>query len=460
MNCILIGNQFLNGTHAEQQTMHNPRSSNFIFNEYVFSIAKSCRGVTGIRKFFPLMPQPQLRAKKKEKIEQRLFALVDIVAQDGSEWVKVCAITEKRVMWDYVKAGFADADLSDDLDSSEEVGMEEEDDPTGIVKQVKALVKASHLHSVRFKNPRIRVVFSRLRRNGSKQVKDLLSRVEALGVIIQTLEDICAPPPMANVLHQFVGKEFATFSKTLNIDCSILLALASDISHGMVESQEWHLPAIQRQMEWESEHLFLPNQIWPAFRARKLICTRESFDKMHEIVENLATETERKRAALLFGRDENSNVSLAQERCVEGLQKLSSYTIPLSWSLPIQIIDADIFSMKSQLPSYVDDVLKDLLPVNQSVFLYGWTSCKTTITSNGVVARALKRLVEENMGDGTNIILPDIYVSRTSRSLVGKEKERYNDTSREGRAEAREDNSKLKQKLEKNVKNTGRTTTK
>lgn len=394
--------------------------------------------------------------KKRDKLDRHIFAIADIVSQDGSEWVKICATTEKRVMWDYVKAGFADTEFSDDPESAE-AGMEEEDDPTSILKQIKVLIKASHLQSVRFRHPKIRVVFSRLRRNGSKQTKDLLSRVDALGVIIQTLEDVCAPPRVADVLHQFVGKEFATFSDTLNIDCSILLALASDISHRMVESEEWHLPVIQRQMEWESEHLLLPNHIWPTCGSRKLVCTRQSFDKMQEIVEILATKTERERAALLFGKDESNNVTLTQKECVERLQKLSIYSIPLHWNLPIQIVDTDIVSTKSQLPSYVDEFMKDLLPVNQSVFLYGWTSAKTTITSNGVVARALKRLIEENMGDGIDVISPDIYVGPTSRSLVGKEKKRDSATKREDRVGTREDNFKLKQKQKKKcVKNTGR----
>ena len=99
--------------------------------------------------------------------------------------------------------------------------------------------------------------------------------------------------------------------------------------------------------------------------------------------------------------------------------------VPLDWNIPIKVVDTDIALMQKQLPPAAEQVAKLLSPINQSVFLYGWATGRTTISSNRTVAKEIEgtiethRLAEDDAG-------PDIWLCPTARSLVGKEKTRRN----------------------------------
>jgi hypothetical protein len=343
--------------------------------------------------------------------------MVDIVAQNGSEWVKVSSVTEKRIIWDLAKAGYA-ASSDDDDDYQEEI-----DDSIGLVKQVKTLIQASGSTRVRYRHPTIRLVLPRVRKDGHKQVRDVLDQIRALGVIVQTEEDIPRSAPVAEVLHQIAADRFASFSETINLDCTVLLASVSDLSHGRVEPKDWHNKDIARQIRLEAEDQLLPNSLWPACGERKLVCTREAAIRMHEIVNIIGTETEKKRAALLIDQSDDDKMHLTRAQRIEGFQKLSDYQVPSNWNLPVAVIDIDLDSIKSSLPPVVTEVEKLLININQSVFLYGWSAGQTTISSNGSVAKSIEAKIEENRVHDSDSG-PDIWLCPTSRSLVGKEKER------------------------------------
>jgi hypothetical protein len=350
--------------------------------------------------------------------------MVDIIAQNGSEWIKVSSTTEKRIIWDLAKAGYAGS-------SSEEDSSEDDlDDSIGLLKQVKALVKASSATRVRYRHPSIRLVLPRIQKNGHKQVENVLTQIRALGVTVQTAEDIPKSRPVAEVLHQLAADRFATFSETLNLDCTVLLAFVSDLSHGRVEPRDWHNEDIARQRRLEVEDPLLPNSLWPACGERKLVCTRDAAERMHEIVSIVGTETEKKRAALLIHHGNDEQAPLSRTQCIEEFQKLSDYQVPLTWSLPVLVVDIDLESIKSNLPPIAMEVEKMLININQSVFLYGWGSGNTTLSSNGSVAKEIERKIEENRVDDQDSG-PDIWLCPTSRSLVGKEKERRGGPNKE-----------------------------
>jgi hypothetical protein len=238
-------------------------------------------------------------------------------------------------------------------------------------------------------------------------------------------------PTIAEVFDRLSINPFESFSGTLNIDCTILLAFVSDLSHGRVEPADWHNKAISRQIEMENEDQLLQNSVWPACGGRKLICTREAAVRMQEIVDTIGTETEKKRAALLVPR--GNDFDLSREQFLEEFQKLSDYTVPPEWNLPIQVVDVDMTAIMLQLPPIAQNVSELLAPINRSVFLYGWATSLTTISSNAVVAREIEKIIEEEneclkkggrTGLSQNIEGPDIWLSPSARSLVGKEKNR------------------------------------
>ncbi|EHK99379.1 hypothetical protein M7I_4674 [Glarea lozoyensis 74030] len=110
-----------------------------------------------------------------------------------------------------------------------------------------------------------------------------------MGVIVQTSEHVPEEPVFEDVLSNLVQDRFDTFSEILNMDCTVLLAFASDLSHGRVEPQDWHNKMIQRQRTMESEEQLLPSSLWPACDGRKLVCTREAAVRMQEIVATIGT---------------------------------------------------------------------------------------------------------------------------------------------------------------------------
>ena len=161
-----------------------------------------------------------------------------------------------------------------------------------------------------------------------------------------------------------------------------------------------------------------------------------------EIVDTIGTETEKKRTALLlslwhegfsasdqcweriqkFSLDLEGSLALKEQR-LEEFQKLSDYRIPLEWNLPIKVIDVDVAAIKAKLPPSAEQVSKQLTTINQSVFLFGWQTGKTTISSNRAVAKDFENTIEEYRVEEDEMG-PDIWLSPTSRSLVGKEKKR------------------------------------
>ncbi|PMD21950.1 hypothetical protein NA56DRAFT_571372 [Hyaloscypha hepaticicola] len=419
----------------DPKTSHNLRSSNFSFFDAVWSIAKTCSNLTALQKRFYWLPgrhAPFVNGKVATTgpRHRTYSAVVSIVAQSGLEWIKVSSITEKRIIWDLTKSGWVAESSSEE---SEDIEDDNDDESEGLLKQVEALVKACHATRVRYQHPKIRLVLPRIKAQpDSKEVANLLQQIRNLGVTIQTMEDMPPEfPPIIEVLDRLAIDPFVSFSGTLNIDCTILLAFVSDLSHGRVEPADWHNKAISRQIEMENEDQLLQNSVWPSCGSRKLICTREAAVRMQEIVDTIGTETEKKRAALLFPL--GNDFGLSREQLLEEFQQLSDYTVPPEWNLPIKVLDVDMNAIMSQLPPIAQKVSELLAPINRSVFLYGWATSMTTISSNAVVAREIEKIIEEENESfkkaggpalSQNIKGPEIWLGPSARSLVGKEKNR------------------------------------
>lgn len=410
----------------EPKTKHGLRSSNLSFFDTVWSIAKTRRSVIALgKRYFWLQENSSDSSRKtpsKLNTYRKDMATVDIVSQDGLEWTKVSSITEKRIIWDLTRAGWAGDSSSDEDDEMDQAAADEDDEP-GLVKQIEALVKAARVTRIRYRHPTVRLILPRIKASpDSKEVGNVLQQIRDLGVTIQTSEEVPSQyPPISLVVERMALDRFESFSEVLNVDCTILLAFASDLSHGRVQSEDWHNKAISRQIEMESEDQLLPSNLWPACVGREMACTKEAAIRMQEIVDIIGTETEKKRAALLL--DANTEVRLTREERLQEFQKLSDYTVPLDWALPIKVVEIDIPSLMSSLPSAAGKVAENLTAINQSVFLYGWASGRTTISSNGTVAKDIETTIEANRVD-EETQGPDIWLSVSSRSLVGKEKER------------------------------------
>lgn len=345
--------------------------------------------------------------------------VVDIVACDGAEWVKVSTATEKRLLFDLAKAGWMGESSGSDSDEREE--EEDDDADEGLLKQAKCLLKASRATRVRYRHPRIRIVLPKIRKGTTKEVDQLLDQITNMGVTLQTSEDMQAPLPLGQILPRLAGDPFQEFSKVLNIDCTILLAIVSDLSHSRVAAEDWHHKAIVRQIEMEKKDQLLPNTLWPAFGARKMLCSRQAAERMHEIVATIGTESEKYRSMLLL--EGESTAHLTREERIAEFQKHSEYVVPEDWQLPIVQVECDLEDIRRWLPEIAESAMDEMSVINKSVFLYGWKEGLTTISSNRAVAKEIESAVENNRQNEEDKG-PDVWLCPMARSLVGKEKTR------------------------------------
>ncbi len=311
------------------------------------------------------------------------------------------------------------------------------DDGNGLslLRLAEDLKKAAKAVRVRYKHPEVRFVLPKLEQGKIPQIDRLLDDIRASGVTVQCagdLEDIPIPP-LTEILDRLVVDDFAAFSPVLNIDCTILLALVSDLSHGRVAVEPWFHRAIRRQIELEEEEKLLPTFLFPAMGSRELVCTAEAAKRMREIVDLIGTPAEKVRTALLMGEERdingvgggNSNGDRATWRktLVTSFRQWSEYEIPEEWNLPITTVDGHI-DITTLSPSAIA-VSDNLTAINRSVFLYGWATGRTTISSNRTVAKLIETVIEEHR-IGEEDVGPDVWLCPTARSLVGKEKNRKN----------------------------------
>jgi hypothetical protein len=96
--------------------------------------------------------------------------------------------------------------------------------------------------------------------------------------------------------------------------------------------------------------------------------------------------------------------------------------------LPIKVVGSKTMIMEGlragKLPSVADKVAAILSDINRSVFLYGWVTGLTTITSNRAVAKQVASMIEEDMHEDEEVDGPQVWVCDTARSLVAKDKNR------------------------------------
>lgn len=405
--------------HANaERAVHTLRSSNFPFYEAVWNVAKTCTGVIALKKrFYWISGAPSsgdVSNPSADRRHRRFNAWVDIVAQDGSEWIKVSTLTEKRILFDLAKAGWDEDSSADDQDGGE-------DEPEGLLKQAEALAKTARATRIRYRHPKVRIVLPKIKRGGAQEVASLIDQINSLGITVQTTEDLQENRPIKSVLKAMTVDPFATITSRINIDCTILLALVSDLSHGNVEERDWHHRSILRQIEMEKQDHMLPNSLWPACGSKPMVCTKEAASRMHEIVDLIGTQTEKRRTDCLMRTHVSAEWS--REERIQGFQELSLYSVPPEWNLPIDVVEVDLCAIKSRLPPISTAVIRQLSPINQSVFLYGWDSRQTTLSSNRTVAKDIELAIEVNR-IGEYDQGPDIWLCPTARSLVGKEKTR------------------------------------
>ncbi|KAL9119004.1 MAG: hypothetical protein Q9187_004443 [Circinaria calcarea] len=476
--------------HADptaERTIHTLRSSNLPFYSAVWTAAKSCKGLLLFNKRF-YWDTPPARSSNRAGKPRKKGALVDIVAEDGEEWIKVSTITETRLLFEKAKAGWEGAGSSSDTEGEEDGVVvngsgatwtirdhgggsadDDDNDRVELLRMAQDLQKASKATRVRYRHPKVRFVLPKIHKGRIPAIDAILDDIRATGATVQCADDIPSvlqddqavplhtetllnsktrPNPPQPALHLTFSRllidPFASFTPTINIDCTILLALVSDLSHEPITPELWFHRAVQRQIELEATQHLLPTSLWPAMANKELVCTATAANRMREIVALIGTPAERRRTDLLLGDDEYGGAGKSAEELRTAFAATSTHRVPEDWNLPVRVLAAEI--RMENLPPVAEKVARRLTDINRSVFLFGWERGFTTVSSNRTVAKMIEGVVRGaaegwngkreggtgteveaegvGEGEGEEVVGPDIWLCPTARSLVGKEKGR------------------------------------
>ena len=388
-------------------------------------------------------PNPSRRSKRID---------VDVIANCGAEWIKVSLINEKQLLHDLVKQGWNIGDHCECEDDGSHFEKPNDmsfatgfDYDVPVIRTARNLQLTAKQHWYQFRRPQTRLVLPRIHSGRISEIDMVIERIRALGCQVDLASDDNSPfcdlsqmPSFTAVLPHLAVPKFPNFSKVLNIDCSILIALISDISHiADLETHPLSNSNIRQFVEFEAKERLLPIQLYPAMSDRELVCTSEAAEKTKEIAQALGTDTERRRAEVLLG----DPLQLSQEEALAQMATLSDYQVMSCWKIPVKVVErtkAQLSHQRGFPTAIAHKVASQLSELNQSIFINGgWVPGCTTLTSNRAVAKQIEVLVREAIEKGEacgyGLLWPHMWVNTRARSLVGREKE---SAEREGRARA------------------------
>ncbi|KAH7377873.1 hypothetical protein BKA66DRAFT_467387 [Pyrenochaeta sp. MPI-SDFR-AT-0127] len=412
----------------EEKARHYVVSSNLLYYEALWSAAKRASGLQSFRKYFfwdrhraPAGTTKGLGlAKGGGQAKSKTAALADIVAEEGMQWIRVSTVSEKRLLFDLAKLGWMnDSDSDDDMPDVQSSNWEDDDDDdqVDVVKNARELARAARANPIRGRPPKVHFVLTRIVSGKTHAIDTIIDKIRATGAVVQCANDIPPSVPLHSILPQLLVDRSRALSTTLNIDCTILLALISDISHKPCPILDWYPGEVRAQIQEEAVEHLLPTHLYPAIGEHPMVCTREAADQMNLIVQTLATDSEKLRANILLGQEDKAGRSSGD--LIADWASISDYETPEGFTLPIQVKSVDIDTLTDGLPAVATKVATELGHLNKSIFLYGWAESLTTLSANRGRARQIDSIINEHgLQDGE--AGPHIWLCGESRSLIAK----------------------------------------
>jgi hypothetical protein len=405
----------------EEKARHFIVSSNLLYYEALWSAAKRSSGLQAFRKYFYWDKRGKNTGKGKGGASKgKTNALADIVADEGGEWLRVSTLSEKRLLFDLAKLGWMnDSDSDEDMpDAQPDIEDDDDDeDQVDIVRNARQLARAARANPIRGRPPKVRFVLTRIVAGKTKEIDNILDKIRATGAIVHCANDIPSTPPLEQVLPNLLIDRSRALSDTLNIDCTILLALISDISHRECPILDWYPGEVRAQIKEEAEEHLLPTHLYPAIASHQMVTTQEAADQMNVIVQTLATDAEKIRADLLLAQGEYK--AKTREELVTEWATMSDHSLPEGFQLPIRIVQSDMNTITDRLPAVAARLANELGALNKAIFLFGWAEGLTTLSANRGRARQIETIINEHgLADGEDG--PHIWLCGESRSLIAK----------------------------------------
>ncbi|KAI1107969.1 hypothetical protein F4804DRAFT_5701 [Jackrogersella minutella] len=403
---------------------HRVQSSNLPFLEPVWDTAKRSRDIVRLRcavsngPFEKQILAPGTRIVRTQGESQPFRSgsfVIDVIADGGLSWYKVSSMTNKRLLFDLAKEAVYCGDSGDDNDDYDDAEADAQlyaDIP--LFKLARNLANTAKGHRIQTKSPNAFLILPRVEEGVYTEIDKLLEACRQRGVSLLCGEAVSPAPPLSeNLLDIMAPSPKANFTEVLNVDTSLLVALASDFSHTKVSKQPWFTQSHNDHTDLEIEKSML-SLAYPVIGSHKLVCTKEAAETCLHIAQTLATESEKARVHLIL----DSDSEISQEQRVEELQRLSIHEVPPCLQLPIAIVDMNENNCQDHLTDPIKKKLETVLNPGRSVFSYGWASGLTTMTCNSVVIKQLERDLEQlsTLGD---LPWPSIWSFPTSRPFVG-----------------------------------------
>jgi hypothetical protein len=223
---------FRNGIISEIEAIERLES---VDSREVLAIASQCRNVV----FFDAIWRIAQRYHGVIGIRTR-SSHVDVEAEGGALWIKVSALTQRRIIFELAEQGWSLSDSESEDEEDLKANGEKEIPSASIGKMVSKLLKESaDQNSVVSQERTLRIIFTRLR-PGPKYINSILDQIRARGIEVE-FEDLLDPKEYSNLVNpddtapspekfeHMIFDEFERFTDTLNLDCTVLLAMISDI---------------------------------------------------------------------------------------------------------------------------------------------------------------------------------------------------------------------------------------
>ncbi len=415
---------------------------------------KRCHGLVALRRQFSLSDN------------RRLSPAVDAVVADGAEWLKVCIMTERKLIRQMAEEGWHPDD-SDSDESSDSDDGDSEGNAVGIVRMVAQLAKAARLNRYRSRPPRVRVYLPNIVEGSSADVDKLLDKVRRVGIpkgderTVEIIVD-CAdsafarspvPPLEAAFANLFRNTHKDHLTSTLNLELTLLISLVSDITHDHIEVKPWYGTQVISHIR-DEEHApgARLGDLYSAIGDKDLVCTQEVAREFSNVIVDLGTPTTQARADILLGHIEGAT-SLDSHDLRAKLQELSVYPVPEDLRLPIRTVSGDDFSASresvealieaGELPGVARSVFDKLdRQYHRACYLYGWATNITTVSANSLTVQQIYAAVNETDDTGPDMFCVPLAIGLNTVRPCPEDRWIGLKDAKHGRRDAREKEAK------------------
>jgi hypothetical protein len=290
-----------------------------------------------IQKFFRSGPsstqiRSNARSQRTRSVETAPAIQVEVVAGDICRtryFLKISTMDEKRLGHDLVRAQW---DVLDSSDEDEEC-YGKEDDGMQYIAQIPIAVLARQLvsaASIAEATPILVLPYlSRDHDHG------LFTYIRSIGLQFHCKSDEL---PIFDYAPNVLTPDSPNVPlRRIALDITTLLSVVADVCNMPPHSIKYEKDTSPQrdQAEWEARTPILPDTIYPFFEtADELIAPPGVVSKMNKLLKTIGSETEKQRAAILFGTTPSSSESL-----VDQYNHFTIYPIASSVQLPIKTID-------------------------------------------------------------------------------------------------------------------------